>query len=715
MDLSRVKRAQDNGDYYLIEHADHGAIIVPKSKLTPEGDAVVQQMCNGGLAGYDGDEAEENPSSQVVPSDAGRREAENAHDPDAAAAADSAALDTETAKMGDAARGSDVYQPPAAAPPSAPITIQHGGTTITLGALGTATPAIPPNQIEDAVPQVSPEEPVPGKPVLGFNPLTAIANQFAPSATSGEPAPALQTTPAPALAGPTTPAAPPPEKLPVGPPAPPTLVPNQNGINQPGNFNFDENALTKKSGLAQEQGVIEEQARRDLKTQNDYLTLQKALISGREATLAGFDRKQTELNALAAKPIQPFQLFGDVPFTNSDGSPMLDSEGKQRHGVQWQNVLGAIGLALGTFGAAWSKTPNYAAKVYQDAIDNDLKVQEQNQANARQLANMNVQQRQQYLQEYDLRKIDATDRVSALLKGSAAQAAGPIAAARLQQQAADIDALNAQNKLNYADKQMALRASALDFQTKVLQLTAPTGTIAMQNATNEGFGIPDRYVYNPTTQKIDQYKVPVQAAQPVTPQNAPEREFFQPVDPRTNAAFTGQGGITRYASVVAKPVDKTLSTFQVPVLNGNGIPQLEGENGRIQFGPIRPIVFASEKLRDEAGEKLNVLRDIGNPITGLAAIMAASPSGSIKAELRGRFDELVKQYNQRVGKEAVGSSRVGSEASGSDLSLPYFNPIKGSYKEGELKAIVENYVNSYKNIIASSDGYYDKDTRTVFH
>ena len=712
MDLSRVKRAQDNGDYYLIDHADHGAIVVPKSKLTPEGDAVVQQMCNGGLAGYDGDDAKDDPSSQVVPDDAGRRNAENSHQMSDEEAAKQSASDEETLNKADATTGAPggAYVPPTAAT----TTITHpDGTTITHTS-GAPTP--PADQIEEAVPQVSPEEPLPGKPAFGFNPVTALAGQFAPTAAStpGEPAPALQQAPAPALSGPTTPPAPP-EKLPVGPPQPPTLVPNQSGINLPGNFNFDQNALTKKSGLAQEQGVIEEQARRDLKTQNDYLTLQKALISGRDATLAGFDQKQQALNALAAKPIQPFQLFADVPFTNSDGSPMLDSEGKQRHGVQWQNVLGAIGLALGTFGAAWSKTPNYAVKVYQDAIDNDLKAQEQNQANARQLANMNVQQRQQYLQEYDLRKIDATDRVSALLKGSAAQAAGPLAAARLLQQASDIDAQNQINKINYADKQMSLRATNLEYQKNVIGLTSPDGIIAQQNAANEGFGSPTRFAFNPATGNIDQYKVA--GTPPPTPGAGqsgagPAPGFLKPVG-YDDESFKGAGGFKTRSRLVNKPPEVTLNSFALPVF-ANGVPRIDVD-GTVQEGQRLPLTFPTAKDRDDANAKLENLRKIGVPIAGIAQLIEQSKGSSIKPELQGQFKELADRYNALAGQEATGTSRIGKGDTENPLTLPYINPLAAAYTKGQVDAILREYASEYRTIIRQSDGHYDYNTKTFYH
>jgi len=63
----------------------------------------------------------------------------------------------------------------------------------------------------------------------------------------------------------------------------------------------------------------------------------------------------------------------------------IDPEGRRSTG---QKILGGIALALGTFGSALSKTPNYALQVIKDSIDRDVDAQKEEIANAKDSAKM---------------------------------------------------------------------------------------------------------------------------------------------------------------------------------------------------------------------------------------------------------------------------------------------------------------------------------------
>ena len=237
----------------------------------------------------------------------------------------------------------------------------------------------------------------------------------------------------------------------------------------------------------------------------------------------------------------------------------------------------------------------------------------------------------------------------------------------------------------------------------------------MQNATNEGFGIPDRYQYNPATQSVDHYKVASTPAAASGQQAAanPGPGFLQPVN-KNDESLQGPSGYETRARLITRPADKTIGSFALPVFS-NGLPQVDSATGAVSEGQRIPITFPTAKDRDEANSKLENLRKIGVPIAGMAEILRQSGGQSINPELHGRFDELVAQYNSLAAQEATGTSRVSSGGADNPLSLTIFNPIKADYTAGQIHSIVNNFAQGYRAIIRGSDGHYDYNSKTFFH
>src|SRR5437868_4144606 len=70
MDLSRIKSAKADNDFFYLEHADRAPFKIAKKGLSPRNRKLIEEYCSGGeVKGYAGDKAAANPAGQVVTPD----------------------------------------------------------------------------------------------------------------------------------------------------------------------------------------------------------------------------------------------------------------------------------------------------------------------------------------------------------------------------------------------------------------------------------------------------------------------------------------------------------------------------------------------------------------------------------------------------------------------------------------------------------------------
>lgn len=387
MDLDRIREVHDTGQHYLVVHEDEGTFPVAKRDLEPAHLEALDRFCRGGdLPGYD-DGTPNAPIGEDVPPPVER-----------------------PATAGDAAPEAPGVAPSAITTisPDGQVQVQHFVGPPQPGPIGPTSgggaPLIPPATQPAPAPPEGVVGPAGSGPVLQEDPeARAVYQHLIDGGATPEEAARLAgplNTPIPAtpstnqeptLPGPVTEAAP---------------------AVQPA-------ALPALQGAADHTGDLRKLSAQDIAGEKAVTDAKNAIAADSADLQLRAKKTLDDIGQAYQAALQANQARGDTLYQQS--LKAIDPDRLFRSSPGWAQTLSLLGLGLGTFGAAWSKTPNYAFEVYKNAIENDIKTQEADRRRGVDLAQLNTQQRQHLLEEHNVAVADSMKVLQANLERSAAQ------------------------------------------------------------------------------------------------------------------------------------------------------------------------------------------------------------------------------------------------------------------------------------------------------
>lgn len=144
-----------------------------------------------------------------------------------------------------------------------------------------------------------------------------------------------------------------------------------------------------------------------------------------------------------------------------------------------ERILGAIALAIGTFGSAISKTPNYAFQMVENSIDRDIAAQREDIQNAKDSAAMlDKISKDKYgraMSAYELesrQRLDSYNYALQKIDAAAAKYDDPIAAAKAEQLKAQLMDKIDQTKVNIATNVFEVKSAQEAARLKAQQAAA---------------------------------------------------------------------------------------------------------------------------------------------------------------------------------------------------------------------------------------------------
>lgn len=231
-----------------------------------------------------------------------------------------------------------------------------------------------------------------------------------------------------------------------------------------------QNLATEREGLAlgvrtaleqaaEERGFLEEQQRQLVAKQQQQQAQMETIKRGVAEKQVAYDIAQSKYNNFSE----------------------IDQDRIWRKKGTGASILAVIGSALGAFGSALTKTPNFALEIINGAIDRDIRAQEQEIAINRESAQNALADLQRQLGSMDLAKAALgaiqTQRVQLQLQGIATSAKIPSTVANFQKALAGL-------QQGYADKLEDYRQKATGEVTKsIVNVPGSAGGVSRRLAT----------------------------------------------------------------------------------------------------------------------------------------------------------------------------------------------------------------------------------------
>jgi hypothetical protein len=218
-------------------------------------------------------------------------------------------------------------------------------------------------------------------------------------------------------------------------------------------------AATAAHQAAEERGFLEEH--------------QRQLVAQQQAQQA---QMETIKRGVAEK-----QVAYDIAQSKYNNFSEIDQDRIWRKKGTGASILAVIGSALGAFGSALTKTPNFALEIINGAIDRDIRAQEQEIAINREAAGNALADLQRQTGSLDLAKSALgalqTQRVQLQIQAMANKAKTPAAIAAFQK-------ANGMLMQSYADKLEEYRQKAMGEVTKnIVNVAGSAGGVSRRLAT----------------------------------------------------------------------------------------------------------------------------------------------------------------------------------------------------------------------------------------
>lgn len=610
--------AYDLGDHFLMDHPQHGMVPVFKEGLPDAEHMIVRKMAHGGGVGAPDPEVSNRPVEW---------QPDKVEDSQQPTETPPPVPEVETTGSGIAttrapAPGTTVVSPdgtvtinhrpaePPVPPPPAPVVAAPAAPVIDVAGIQARSAARfaaenqPPQPTgSDIVQPPPPVEPYrsallgpDGQPVIG-PPIASTATAAPVTSPIIHEGQALQTP---------TPVKPPP------------------GL--PGVPSFDKD-LKNLDASTRASTLREADANAAIATANQQHLQDKAQIlkdfsDDLKDRLVQSDARQRELQKAVMTDIDPQRIF------------------KQAGG--FNSTLALIGLGLGTFGAAWSKTPNYAQEVFSKAIENDIRAQERNQQKNIDLLNLNARQRQQLVDEHRVKVADALDGVSAIMQVEANKQAPGLIRENALQQANGVTqkslALRHEVALNNAKFGIERRVADLNFRQQQMAIQAQA---FQHNLVAEPLGLP---LWDPAT------------GQPQV--GAGGQTHPGHLSPALAAAGVPPLVVPSLVQKAIHDVGDYGVIVKEPIRDAAGYPLVNPATGQVQYEE-KQRVLQDKTQRPEVLKKIAFLQEVQEPVSELAALIRQYPEGAIldRAGIE-KAQALGTRISSVLTKEETGGNRL---------------------------------------------------------